>query len=133
MGLTAALMVVARSAAEMPVVTPLAASMETQKAVSNLHSFRSAIMPRPSWLAFSWVRVMQIRPRPNLAMKLICSGVTSSAAMHKSPSFSRSSSSTRMIILPFFMSSMASGMVARGIGASLAFIPGIRFRPGIPW
>ena len=42
----------------------------------------------------------QIRPRPYRAMKLIASGVTFSAAIVRSPSFSRSSSSTTMIIWP---------------------------------
>ena len=41
----------------------------------------------------------QIRPRPWVAMKLMISGVTFSAAMVRSPSFSRSSSSTTTSIL----------------------------------
>src|SRR5262245_53790946 len=40
-------------------------------------------------------------------MKLIASGVTFSAAMHRSPSFSRSSSSTRITIFPTRMSASA--------------------------
>ena len=46
-------------------------------------------------------------------MKLMTSGVTFSAAMVRSPSFSRSSSSTTTTIRPCRMSSMASGMRAR--------------------
>src|ERR1700722_5008887 len=47
-------------------------------------------------------------PRPCLAMKLIASGVTNSAASVRSPSFSRSSSSTTTTIRPAFISSTAS-------------------------
>ena len=56
----------------------------------------------------------QIRPRPYRAMKLIASGVTFSAAIVRSPSFSRSSSSTTMIIRPARMASTASSIRANG-------------------
>ena len=46
-------------------------------------------------------------PRPWLAMKLMAAGVTFSAARHRSPSFSRSSSSVRMTILPARMAASA--------------------------
>src|SRR5690606_9931983 len=52
----------------------------------------------------------QMRPRPWVAMKLITSGVALRAAVTKSPSFSRSSSSTTITTLPWRMSSMASSM-----------------------
>ena len=58
----------------------------------------------------------QISPRPYRAMKLIASGVTFSAAIVRSPSFSRSSSSTTMIIRPARMASTASSMRANGPG-----------------
>src|ERR1700694_170399 len=58
---------------------------------------------------------IQIRPPPALAMKAIHSGVTISAAIARSPSFSRSSSSTMMTGRPALSSSIASGIVARGI------------------
>src|SRR5256885_16355559 len=45
-------------------------------------------------------------------MKLMCSAVTSWAATTRSPSFSRSSSSTMMTTLPAAKSATASGMVA---------------------
>src|SRR5512135_2093676 len=48
-------------------------------------------------------------------MKLIASGVTNSAARVRSPSFSRSSSSTRTTILPSRMSAMASSIFESGI------------------
>src|SRR4029453_16381510 len=47
-------------------------------------------------------------------MKLIASGVTFSAAIVRSPSFSRSSSSTTTTIFPTRMSSTASGMLLKG-------------------
>src|SRR5260221_1081065 len=55
---------------------------------------------------------MQMRPRPCVAMKLTISGVTRSAETMKSPSFSRSASSTTTTILPSRMSATASSMVA---------------------
>src|ERR1700733_12543086 len=58
-----------------------------------------------------------MRPRPCVAMKLIDSAVTHSAAMQRSPSFSRSSSSTRTIILPPRMSESASLTRARSSGS----------------
>src|SRR5436190_12918067 len=47
-------------------------------------------------------------------MKLIASGVTFSAASIRSPSFSRSSSSTITIIRPARISSMAVGTLVKG-------------------
>src|SRR5688500_17808559 len=46
-------------------------------------------------------------------MKFIASGVAICAGMTRSPSFSRSSSSTRMNMRPFFASSMISSGVER--------------------
>src|SRR5688572_6855994 len=46
-------------------------------------------------------------------MKFIASGVTLSAAITKSPSFSRSGSSTTITILPLRMSSIAFSIVAK--------------------
>src|SRR2546426_7725424 len=57
----------------------------------------------------------QIKPRACVAMKLIASGVTFSAATIRSPSFSRSSSSTIMTMRPSWISAMASSMVANCI------------------
>jgi hypothetical protein len=50
-------------------------------------------------------------------MKLIASGVTFSAAIVRSPSFSRSSSSTTTTIFPARKSSIACGMLD-GIGGA---------------
>ena len=105
---TATCTVRARSCAEMPVVTPVAASIDTVNAVPCGVRLSRTICCRPSWRQRSSVSVRQISPRPYLAMKLIASGVTNSAAITRSPSFSRSSSSTRMTILPALMSAMMS-------------------------
>src|SRR5687767_13823376 len=51
-------------------------------------------------------------------MKLMAAGVTFSAAMVRSPSFSRSSSSHRMIIFPAWMSWIASSIVLNAMGDS---------------
>src|SRR5665213_2950663 len=52
----------------------------------------------------------QINPRPCLAMKLTATGETCCAAKIKSPSFSRSASSTTMTSLPFFKSATTASM-----------------------
>src|ERR687885_465583 len=57
----------------------------------------------------------QMRPRPYKVMKFMSSGVTSSAAIVRSPSFSRSSSSQTMTIFPALISSIISSMVLNGI------------------
>jgi hypothetical protein len=100
---------------------PRSASMLTVKAVASSSVFRSVIWGRPSWSQRSPVRARQIRPRPCRVMKLIVSGVTSSAAQTRSPSFSRSSSSATMMILPLRRSSMAWSMVPK--------VPGHAQRP----
>src|SRR3979411_998234 len=59
-------------------------------------------------------------------MKLIASGVPFSAAIIRSPSFSRSASSTMMIIWPRRTASTASSMRANG-----EFLAGAIFRGGL--
>src|SRR5688572_3308976 len=63
----------------------------------------------------------QIRPRPWRAMKLMASGLTMSAAMVRSPSFSRSSSSTTMTMRPARICSTASGTDRWGLLADMGF------------
>ena len=109
-GATAASTVQARSAAEMPVLTPSAASIETVKAVPFLSPLRKAMGGSCSRSQRSRVRVRQIRPRPNRAMKLTASAVTCWAAITRSPSFSRSSSSTRITMRPARMSATMSSI-----------------------
>ena len=114
---TAACTVRARSAAEMPVLTPSAASIDTVKLVPCDEPFSLTIGRSPSWRQRCSVSVRQISPRPCLAMKLIASGVTKSAASTRSPSFSRSSSSTRMTMRPARNSATMSGIGEMVIGA----------------
>ena len=118
-GSTATLIVCARSAVEMPVAMPSRASIETVKAVWYGVSLCATIMRSPSSSQRSGVSVRQISPRPCVAMKLMASGVTCSAAMQRSPSFSRSGASTTMTSFPFRMSSSASSIRLNGGGGSL--------------
>ena len=112
-------MVRARSAAEIPVVTPSAASIDSQNAVPNREVLRADICGKFKASQMSSASDRQISPRACLAMKLMTSGVIFSAAMVRSPSFSRSSSSTITSIRPARNSSMASGMEENGIGRIL--------------
>src|ERR1700682_4441666 len=107
-GAVATRMVCARSAAEIPVVTPWAASIETGKLVPCSDRFIGVIGARPSCRARSSVIGMHTRPRPNLAMKLTMSGVMASAATTRAPSVSRCSSSTNTAIRPALSSAMIS-------------------------
>src|SRR5271165_5212617 len=102
-------MVRARSYAEIPVVTPWRASIASQKAVPYCEVFSAVMGPMRRCSRRSSVMARQTRPRPYLAMKLMASGVTFSAARVRSPSFSRSSSSTTTIIRPARISSIAVG------------------------
>ena len=92
----------ARSRALIPVVTPSFASMEMVKAVPKEEVFApsSTMSGSRSWRTFSSVSERHTSPRPCFAMKLTAAGVTFSAAMQRSPSFSRSSSSVRITIRP---------------------------------
>ena len=101
-------MVVARSAAEMPVVTPCAASMETVKAVDSLRCTPLVCKGSLSCSQRAGVSVRQMSPRPWVAMKLTSSARTCAAAMTRSPSFSRSSSSISTTMRPRRSSSMIS-------------------------
>ena len=58
---------------------------------------------------------MQSWPRPCVIIKLTVSGVTFSAAQTKSPSFSRSSASTTMMVLPAAIAATASSMLEYGV------------------
>ena len=109
-GSIAALIVRARSAAEIPVVTPNEASMLTVKLVPIVSLLLLTINGRLSRFTVSASRGRQISPLPYFAMKLIFSGVAASAAQIRSPSFSRSSSSTTTIISPRAMDLIASSI-----------------------
>ena len=117
-GSAATRIVRARSAALIPVVTPVRASIETVKAVPR------RLVLRATW-GWSSRRShtspdigRQSSPRASFAMKLTASGVTCSASMARSPSFSREGSSTRTIILPAARSARISGIGLGGMGVS---------------
>lgn len=104
-------MVAARSKALIPVVVPRASTL-TVKRVPWGSWFLSTMRGRSRALALSSVRATQRRPRHSLSMKFTHSGVTCSAAIMRSPSFSRSSSSTRITGRPALSSSRSSWTLA---------------------
>src|SRR5712672_1342449 len=124
---TAVRSVTARSEALIPVVTPIRPSMASQNAVPCTEVLIGDISGRCSSSQRSSVSGKQIKPRAYFAMKLMASGVIFSAAMARSPSFSRSSSSIRTIIRPCRMSSTASSTVANSalISLILSNIPSV--------
>ena len=95
-------------------MTPVRASIASQNAVPNCEVFSEVMGPMCRCSRRSSVIARQTSPRPNLAMKLMASGVTFSAARVRSPSFSRSSSSTTTIMRPARISSIASGTSVNG-------------------
>ncbi len=78
-GLAATATVCARSAAEMPVVMPSRASIDTVKAVEWRLALCRAIGGRPSRATCAESSARQISPRPCLAMKLIAAASANSA------------------------------------------------------
>ena len=106
--------VCARSAAEMPVVVSSRASIDTHIAVSRRDELSFTSSGIASWSSRSGTIARQMSPRPCRAMKLIASGVTFEAAMVRSPSFSRASSSTTTTMRPARIASTASSMDAKG-------------------
>ena len=120
----------ARSAAEMPVVTPWRASTETVNAVRRLSVFAATIRGIWSSSRRSPTTGMQITPLVCRTMKAIASGVTRSAAMIRSPSFSRSASSTTITIRPCRISSIASGIEANTVPPLNVLMPFVPFRVG---
>ena len=112
-GFTNALTVLERSWAEMPVVHPSPSkSILTVKAVSCSEVLSVTIGCRFNSWQRSSVSGAQIKPLPCILIKFITSGVALPAAVIKSPSFSRSSSSTTIISFPFFISSMALSILS---------------------
>ena len=100
-GSIATWIVCARSCAEMPVVTPSRASIETVKAVPNGVSLLVGHLAQAELVAALLGQAEADRARaPCVAMKLIASGVANCAAIVRSPSFSRSASSTTTTKLP---------------------------------
>ena len=108
-GSTSARIVLARSATEIPVVHPcVVRSTETVNGVSCSDVLWVTIIGRFSSSQRDSGSGAQISPRPWAAMKLTISGVIFSPATMKSPSFSRSSSSTTISTRPARISSIAS-------------------------
>src|SRR5689334_6615130 len=115
-----ALMVAARSEAEIPVVVSALASTDTVKAVrwdsvlsATINGMRSSSRRVPT-------TGRQITPLVCRTMKAMPSGVIFSAAMIRSPSFSRSASSTTTTNSPRAMAATASSIGANGIGSALS-------------
>ncbi len=106
-------MVSARSWAEEPDVVPSKRSTETVNGVEKRAVLTGAMSESPSASRRPAGRETQIRPRASLAMKLTSPAVAFSAAMTKSPSFSRSSSSTTTTIFPARIARRALSMSAK--------------------
>ena len=102
--------VIERSRAEMPVVVEMW-SMETVNAVQWLSVLFATICVSPNLVVISLLIGIHISPFAYDAMKFTFSKVACSAAHIKSPSFSRSGSSTAIIILPSRKSATASSIV----------------------
>ena len=99
-GSAKACIVAARSAAETPVVQPSNLSTVTVNGVPNIEVlFATWCIKSNSAQRFSVIGAHST-PRPCCSMKFTFSGVIFSAAMIKSPSFSRSSSSTTITNFP---------------------------------
>ncbi len=109
-----------RSCAEMPVVTRPRASTETENAVPSGAVLSLTMFGICSASSRSESIGTQIRPPPSLRMKLIASGVTFSAAITRSPSFSRSSSSMTTTILPSRMAAIAASIESIAFGSATA-------------
>ena len=108
-------MVAERSAAEIPVVVPWRKSTLTVNAVRCTSVLAVTMSGRSSCSTRSGVSGTQMRPDVWARKKAIFSGVTASAAMIRSPSFSRSSSSTTTTISPRPTASIASSTAEKGI------------------
>ena len=100
----------ALSFADIPVVTPSFASIETVKAVSWRDLLLEDISFKPSSSTLSSVSVRHIKPLPFLAIKLMASESAFSAGITRSPSFSLSSASTKINILPWDASLIISSI-----------------------
>ncbi len=113
----------ARSKAEMPVVMPVRASNFTVNGVALGSALTPAIGSRCNRSQKAGAMARQTMPQALRIMKLITSGVAFSAAMTRSPSFSRLSSSTRTIIRPRRSSSSASSMLQNGTVVAFMLVP----------
>ena len=111
-GSASAFIVSARSCALTPVVQPSSLSTVTVNGVP-----RRLVLSSTWWGSLSSLQRLIVigahrTPLPLLSMKFTFSSVMSSAAVMRSPSFSRSGSSTTITNFPSRKSSMASSTVA---------------------
>ena len=121
-GSASSLIVVVRSAAEIPVVMPSLASTVTVKAVP-LRSWLTRYIGGRSSRSQSGAGQRRRRSRPEeyRTVNATSSGVASSAAKIRSPSFSRSSSSTTTTARPAAISATANSMVSKPAGVFSRF------------
>src|SRR5260370_19292857 len=110
--------VVHRSAAEMPVVVPWMASTEMVNAVRCDSVLLATMSGSWSWSRRCPSSGMQMTPLVWRIMNAIVSGVTFSAAMTRSPSFSRSASSTATTSSPRLIAAMAFSILVNGTTTS---------------
>src|SRR5262245_2635936 len=118
-GSSSARTVAQRSEAEMPVLVPWRASTDTVNAVRCDSVLSATMSGRRSSSRRGPSTGMQITPLVWRIMNAIASGVIFSAAMMRSPSFSRSASSTTMTSSPRAIASTASSMSAKGMSGLL--------------
>src|SRR5690349_13164698 len=118
-GSSSACTVAQRSAAEMPVLVPWRASTDTVKAVRWLSVLSATMSGRRNSSSRCPSTGMQITPLVWRIMNAIASGVMASAAMIRSPSFSRSASSTTITSSPRAMAAMAFSISVKGISVLL--------------
>ena len=104
--LIATLIVFALSKAEIPVVIPFLASIETVNAVCILALLTADINGRESLSTCLLFKAKQINPLPCFAIKLIILEFALEAGITRSPSFSLLLLSTKIKIFPRFASSM---------------------------
>ena len=100
----AVLIVFALSWAEIPVVIPFFASIETVNAVCILDRLTGDINGNFKLSICFFVNAKQIKPLPCIAMKFILFELLLEPGIIKSPSFSLFLSSTKINILPFLAS-----------------------------
>ena len=105
-------MVVMRSAADTPVLTPVRASIDTVNAVPYWLRLSSTIGRRPSDALFSAVRHRQTMPLHSRISMAMLACVSLSAATMRSASFSRSASSSTTTGTPSRAASSAAAMRA---------------------
>ncbi|MEZ6317378.1 MAG: hypothetical protein R3B49_01300 [Phycisphaerales bacterium] len=112
----ASLMVSGAFLALTPVVNPWcgAPSMETVKGVARTEVLTADCSCSSRRAQSASVSERHMYPRATESMKVMASGVTNWAGRTRSPSFSRASSSVRMIMRPARSSSRTSGTGEKG-------------------